>query len=246
MRRHYNGNSISDVSFNITQLSQISALQNPKKCSQSNVLFCLEQKLTQDRANAIWLMILYGICIGGVFYAVAKAARGKVGASKTFAVWLLSGLFALSPIAANAQTAIGNATKVVRQVQGTLANNVRVLKTQDDVVQNEVIKTAADSASELVFRDDTTLTIGPNAEVTLDTFVFDPGPTKGKVIINQTIGTIRFVSGKLAKQVYEIRTPTATIGIRGTVFTVTVAANGATTVSVTQGAVAVTNAAGVS
>ena len=114
------------------------------------------------------------------------------------------------------------------------------------MLQNEVIKTAADSASELVFRDDTTLTIGPNAEVTLDTFVFDPDPTKGKVIINQTIGTIRFVSGKLAKQVYEIRTPTATIGIRGTVFTVTVAANGATTVSVTQGAVAVTNAAGVS
>ena len=160
--------------------------------------------------------------------------------------WTLSGLFAFSPVVANAQTAIGSATKVVRQVQGTLANNVRTLKTQDDVLQNEIIKTAADSASEMVFKDDTTLTIGPNAEVVLDTFVFDPDPAKGKIIINQTIGTIRFVSGKLAQQAYEIRTPTATIGIRGTVFTVTVAANGTTTVSVTQGTVAVTNAAGVS
>ena len=114
------------------------------------------------------------------------------------------------------------------------------------MLQNEVIKTSADSASELVFRDDTTLTIGPNAEITLDTFVFDPDPAKGKVIINQTIGTIRFVSGKLAQAAYEIRTPTATIGIRGTVFTVTIVGNGTTTVSVTQGAVAVTNAAGVS
>ena len=68
-----------------------------------------------------------------------KPREGRSALPKTFAVWALSALFAFSPMVAEAQTTIGNVTKVVRQVQGTLANNVRTLKTQDDVLQNEVI-----------------------------------------------------------------------------------------------------------
>jgi len=80
--------------------------------------------------------------------------------------------------------------------------------------------------------------------VTLDTFVYNSNPDKGRLVINQTVGTLRFVSGAFSNRGYEVRTPTATIGIRGTVFTVVVAVNGATTVSVEAGVVSMTNVAG--
>ena len=151
----------------------------------------------------------------------------------------------MAPALAQAQTGIGNASKVVNQVEGSLQANVRTIATQDDVFQNEVVKTASESATQLIFKDETQLTIGPESEVTLDTFVYDSNPDKGRLVINQTVGTLRFVSGAFSDKNYEVRTPTATIGIRGTAFTVVVAANGATTVSVEAGVVSVTNVAGV-
>ncbi len=157
----------------------------------------------------------------------------------------LSMLLAFAPTLTVAQTAIGNTSKVVNQVEAAAATAVRRLAPRDGVFQAEVIKTSARSATELVFRDETTITIGPEAQVTLDTFVFDPDPAKAKVVVRQSIGALRFVSGKSASLAYEIRTPTATIGVRGTVFTVVVAANGLTTVSVEAGVVAVSNVAGV-
>ena len=88
------------------------------------------------------------------------------------------------------------------------------------------------------------LRLAQTQEVTLDTFVYDANPDKGRLVINQTVGTLRFVSGTFSDRGYEVRTPTATIGIRGTAFTVVVAATGATTVSVEAGVVSVTNVAG--
>lgn len=157
---------------------------------------------------------------------------------------VLSVVLALTPTFGFAQTAIGNTSKVVNQVEASAASAVRRLALRDSIFQAEVIKTSARSATELVFRDETTITIGPEAQVTLDTFVFDPDPAKAKVVVRQSVGALRFVSGKLANVAYEIRTPTATIGVRGTVFTVVVAANGLTTVSVEAGVVAVSNVAG--
>ncbi|HBA43179.1 MAG TPA: hypothetical protein DCZ07_09410 [Alphaproteobacteria bacterium] len=105
---------------------------------------------------------------------------------------------------------------------------------------NEVIATRADSASKIRFLDDTMLTVGPDSKVTLDEFVYDPKSQNSKMVINTAIGVARFVTGKMGSASYKIATPTATIGVRGTVFTVFVAANGATSIVVENGAVNVT------
>jgi len=60
---------------------------------------------------------------------------------------------AMAPALAQAQTGIGNASKVVNQVEGALQSNVRTIAFKDDVFQNEVIKTAKESATELTFKD---------------------------------------------------------------------------------------------
>ena len=152
----------------------------------------------------------------------------------------------LSPTISFAQTGVGNAGKVVNQVSGALQSKVRKIALKDQVYQNEKISTGSASATEITFKDETKLTIGPDSDVTLDNFVYKPGPVSGSLIMTVSKGVMRFTTGKLSKTSYLIKTPTATIGIRGTIFTVYVAANGATTVTVQAGAVSVSNAVGIS
>ena len=78
---------------------------------------------------------------------------------------------------------------------------------------------------EITFDDDSTVKMSPNSKLIIDEFVFDPNPKKSKMAFKVAAGTARFATGKLGlvdKNKIKIRTPTATIGIRGTDFTTTV------------------------
>jgi hypothetical protein len=137
---------------------------------------------------------------------------------------------------------IGAAAKVVNSVYGALESNQQThwLRTGLDVFQNETIVTAENSASRVMFRDSTQLSIGPTAQVKLDRFVFDPNPAASAVAISFVKGVFRFSSGSLPKQNYSLHTPAATLAVRGTVFTVFVAPNGSELISVESGTVYVT------
>ena len=125
---------------------------------------------------------------------------------------------------------IGSTTMVVKKVTGEMAGEVRPLVVKDNVHQDEAIETSVSSASEIIFLDDTKITLGPNTRLKLDHFVFDPDPARGKFVLTTVKGVFRFVSGNLAKESYVIRTPTVTIGVRGTVFSVVTNEEGATAV----------------
>ena len=83
----------------------------------------------------------------------------------------------------------------------------------------EIIKTGAASSAQLLFVDQTTLLVGATSEVKLDRFVYDPARGNGQVMMNAGKGVFRFVSGAQNSKSYQINTPVATIGVRGTVFT---------------------------
>ena len=77
----------------------------------------------------------------------------------------------------------------------------------------------------ITFVDDTQIKLTEHSEVLVDEFVFDPNPDNSKMALNFAKGTARFVTGKLGlvpKKNIKIRTNSATIGIRGTDFTITV------------------------
>jgi hypothetical protein len=120
------------------------------------------------------------------------------------------------------QITIGNTRVIVKTVTGNFEGELRILQLQDDVYHNELIETEAESATQLVFLDETTLTVGPDSTVVLDSFIFDPDPSKAAFVMTATKGIFRFASGKLPKNAYRLHTPAATIGIRGTVLTVSV------------------------
>jgi len=81
----------------------------------------------------------------------------------------------------------------------------------------------------VTFRDDTTIRLTEHSLVTVDKFVFDPDPAKSSMVLSFVKGTGRFVSSKtkrIPKDNITIRTNAATIGIRGTDFTITVTESG--------------------
>jgi len=86
----------------------------------------------------------------------------------------------------------------------------------------------------VTFRDDTTIRLTEHSNVTIDKFVFDPDPAKSTMALSFVKGTGRFISSKTKRRIPKdnitIRTNAATIGIRGTDFTLTVKETGETLV----------------
>ena len=140
---------------------------------------------------------------------------------------------------------IGFATVAVNVVKGTVKTDNRNIKVSDQIFQQEIIETNSVSTTQIVFLDETVLTIGPESRLILDELVFDRNATKGKVVMTALKGLFTFVSGSLPSESYRIITPTSTIGIRGTKFDLFVARNGASTVILRSGAIDVANLKGV-
>jgi hypothetical protein len=92
------------------------------------------------------------------------------------------------------------------------------------VEMNDTISTAKAKA-ELTFEDKTTVKLTEHSKMIIDDFVYDPKKGSGKLAINMALGTARYASGQIAKnnpQQVAIKTPTATIAVRGTDFSMTV------------------------
>ena len=75
------------------------------------------------------------------------------------------------------------------------------------------------------FLDSSVLRLTEHSKVVIDNYIFDPDPDKSQLALNMASGTARFITGdlgKINKNNISIRTPSATIAIRGTDFTTTV------------------------
>ena len=93
-----------------------------------------------------------------------------------------------------------------------------------DIFSNDDIRTGNGRIA-IQFIDDSVIRLTEHSKVIIDKFVFDPNPEKSELVLSFIKGTGRFVTGKLKrikKENIKIRTNSATIGIRGTDFTVSV------------------------
>lgn len=156
--------------------------------------------------------------------------------------WLL--LFALCPVvfaaAARAEVA-GDVAAVRVWAYGTPPDETirRDLFLKDQVFARELLETVPQGALHVRLRDDTMLRLGSATSIVLDEFVYAPEAGTATLLASVAKGVCRFISGKAATRRLEVRTPTATMAARGTVFSVWVAADGATTVWVQSGSVEV-------
>lgn len=109
----------------------------------------------------------------------------------------------------------------------------------EPVVSDQRLETGAESGLHVRFLDETDLWLDAESDLVLDQVAYDPEGGTGRFIIELGPGLFRMVTGLLDHQSYSVRTPVAVIGVRGTDFAVSVAANGATRVTVYSGEVTV-------
>ena len=113
------------------------------------------------------------------------------------------------------------------------ANGEEVSTKEDlDVFSYDTVKTGKGKTS-IDFVDDTRVDVTEHSKLIIDEFVYDPNTKKGKLSLKASLGTIRYASGQIAKnsrQDVNITTPTATIAVRGTDFSMTVDEIGSSTI----------------
>ncbi len=88
-----------------------------------------------------------------------------------------------------------------------------------------VLKTGANAAMGVTFKDNTVMSFGPDTELTVDEYVYAPNKGNLKLGASLAKGTLAYLSGAIAKikpDAVSVKTPTGTIGVRGTHFVVKV------------------------
>lgn len=93
----------------------------------------------------------------------------------------------------------------------------------DALRQGDRVRTGQTGGASIVLKDGTVLTMGPNTTVDLSQFQFDSTTQSGNFVLDLLQGSVRVVTGLLAKanpERFKVRTPTSVVGVRGTDFIV--------------------------
>lgn len=137
-----------------------------------------------------------------------------------YAAWAAALLLASSAALADdaiigyVKTTQGNAS-IVAAGQSTRAEPGTPVKT------SHVLRTGAQSSMGVTLTDNTLLSIGPDTELVIDEYLYDPAKDDLKIAASLIRGSLNYVSGVIAKlkpTAVSVRTPTGNIGVRGTHF----------------------------
>jgi hypothetical protein len=91
------------------------------------------------------------------------------------------------------------------------------------VMVGDTLRTGADGSAGITLADDTLMTTGPNSELVISGFAFDPTTQDGKLLASLWRGTLHMVTGLVGKKAPEqvkVQTRTVVLGVRGTEFIV--------------------------
>ena len=95
------------------------------------------------------------------------------------------------------------------------------LNVGDPIYFGDTISTNEGGKSQILFVDQTVMTVGSNTELTIDEFVYDAENTDGKLLSTIKSGSVKILTGKISEKNPEnlvVETPAGTIGTRGTEF----------------------------
>lgn len=151
----------------------------------------------------------------------------------------LAVLLCLTPLmpVQHAEADIGGVAAVNNRMDGTsTVFQRRALVISDPVLQNERIETTESGLGQLLFLDQTSLTVAPKSDLVLDKYVFDPDGEQGQILFTMTRGAARLIGGRITKKTEGVfRSPIATVGVRGGMIAVLVDDDDTTTVVLLAG-----------
>ena len=126
-----------------------------------------------------------------------------------------------------AQTGAGAAAKPIGEVED--AEEAKVTRTDgtveeleegDPIYQGDIVETGEDGEVAIIFIDESAFSLGDGGRMVIDEMVFNPSEGEGSSSVSLVQGAFSFVSGQIAKtdpNAMSLKTPVATIGIRGTI-----------------------------
>ena len=153
------------------------------------------------------------------------AAERQTAQDQTRLVQTLDNRGAATPIPVAMPASIGLVASLQNQGERISGDVTQQLASGSSVYDLDIIRTRPESRMQIKFSDSTTLSLGPNCEIKLDSFVYAPGSRKGQLFLNIGQGITRFVTGSLESRSYKDITPLVTVGVRGTDFELLVEIN---------------------
>lgn len=96
----------------------------------------------------------------------------------------------------------------------------RSLERRSAIFEHDVINTSSGSTGEVGFTDTSTVSLQQNSQFSVDQYSYKPGDTSNnKSVMSLVKGGLRTITGLIPKgntESYQMKTPVATIGVRGT------------------------------
>ena len=159
-------------------------------------------------------------------YAIVTICR-QVGGNMRILATLLAGflLIGASECIAADESVIGS----VKSVKGT----VSILRAGYELpawlgqtlYEKDTLRTGKNGSIGVILRDDTVISLGPDSQLSIDEFVFEPQKGQLALVTKMIRGVASFITGQIAKlapQSARFETPVANIGVRGTRFLIKV------------------------
>ena len=162
------------------------------------------------------------------------AAFSKDASRLCAAVLMAVAGLACAEAPARAVEQVGDAAIAENEVSGS--NPARGIVVGSDVFRDETVRTGKDSDAKLVLKDNTNISLGPLSNLVLDRFVYAGDGTAKSVAVNFSKGAFRFMTGSSAKSSYQLTTPVAALGVRGTILDIH-SLGGTTIVTLVEGSV---------
>lgn len=129
---------------------------------------------------------------------------------------------AVAPVAAQTSAVgINAALRNKVEIRSAVTSKVKPAVLRQQVILNDEVRTADASWLQILLLDKSTFTVGANARVAIDRFVYDPTANSRSTGVSVTRGAFRYMSGRTLGHPSgpaTVRTPVAVIGVRGTIF----------------------------
>jgi hypothetical protein len=116
---------------------------------------------------------------------------------------------------------VGMVTKVENEAKVVSSGGAATAVVGTIVHMKDTLRTGAKGRLQVTFRDNTALTLGENATVVIDRYVFDPDAGIGEAALDATKGAFRLATGRLKEmreKTITVSTPVAALAVRGTDF----------------------------
>lgn len=133
-------------------------------------------------------------------------------------IFAAAALIAAMGAPALAQDRAGEVTKTQQDAYQATSSIGYQVAVYDDVFTNARVYTKQYGTMEVRFDDGTDLLVAPNASIVIDEYVYAGQGRAGSLALSLARGAVRVVSGRMEKASYNVKTPVASIGVRGTTY----------------------------